>query len=165
MKRAMEYKNKIQYVCGKPTNYPGIATASDRRGTTSKVDVLHLKSKARSDIGCLTCAVFDWQRTRRGGGLAATPGHMDGFVIHHPYKCHLEEVASVGDLLKIWPELDSRRGTGQAAGARPRNPAPPYPAVRVSGFGFRVSGFGFRVSGFGFRVSGFGFRDPLIDFI
>ena len=29
--------------------------------------------------------------------LEATQGHMDGFFSETPYKCHLEEVASVGD--------------------------------------------------------------------
>ena len=35
---------------------------------------------------------------------------MDGFFSQLPYKCHLEEVASVGDGDEIWPQLDSRVG-------------------------------------------------------
>ena len=42
--------------------------------------------------------------------LEATQGQMDGFFSQLPYKCHLEEVASVGDWLKICPQLDSRVG-------------------------------------------------------
>ena len=42
--------------------------------------------------------------------LEATQGQMDGFISQIPYKCHLEEVASVGDCLKIRPQLDSRKG-------------------------------------------------------
>ena len=33
---------------------------------------------------------------------------MDGFLSRILYKCHLEEVASVGDWLKICPQFDSR---------------------------------------------------------
>jgi len=33
---------------------------------------------------------------------------MEGFFSQLPYKCHLEEVASVGDRLEIFPQLDSR---------------------------------------------------------
>jgi len=33
----------------------------------------------------------------RGAALEATQGHMHGFFSQLPYKCHLEEVASVGD--------------------------------------------------------------------
>ena len=40
--------------------------------------------------------------------LEATQGQMDGFFSRLPYKCHLEEVASVGDWLKICPQLDSK---------------------------------------------------------
>ena len=40
--------------------------------------------------------------------LEATQGQMDGFFSRPPYKCHFEEVASVGDLLSICPQLDSR---------------------------------------------------------
>ena len=42
--------------------------------------------------------------------LEATQGQMDGFFSQLPYKCHLEEVASVGDCLNICPQLDSRVG-------------------------------------------------------
>ena len=40
--------------------------------------------------------------------LEATQGQMDGFVGQLPYKCHLEEVASVRDCLEICPQIDSR---------------------------------------------------------
>jgi len=40
--------------------------------------------------------------------LEATQGHMDGFFSQLPYKCHLKEVASVGDRLKICPWVTSR---------------------------------------------------------
>ena len=43
--------------------------------------------------------------------ISHTNGQMDGFFSQFPYKCHLEEVASVGDLLKICPQLDSRVAT------------------------------------------------------
>ena len=33
----------------------------------------------------------------RPSALEATQGQMDGFFSQLPYKCHLEEVASVGD--------------------------------------------------------------------
>ena len=48
--------------------------------------------------------------------MQVTQWQMDGFFGQFPYKCHLEEVASVGDGLKICPELDSRMallGSGQ----------------------------------------------------
>ena len=49
--------------------------------------------------------------TRQGqAALEATQGQMDGFFSQLSYKCHLEEVASVGDLLKICPQLESRVG-------------------------------------------------------
>jgi len=34
---------------------------------------------------------------RRASALEATQGQMDGFFSQLSYKCHLEEVASVGD--------------------------------------------------------------------
>ena len=40
--------------------------------------------------------------------LEATQGQIDGIFSQLPYKCHLEEVASVGDWLKMCPGLDSR---------------------------------------------------------
>ena len=40
--------------------------------------------------------------------LEATQGRMDGFFRQLPYKCYLEDVASVGDRLEFCPELDSR---------------------------------------------------------
>ena len=40
--------------------------------------------------------------------LEVTQGQMDGFLSDLLYKCHLEEVASVGYLLAICPQLDSR---------------------------------------------------------
>ena len=40
--------------------------------------------------------------------LETTRGQMDGFFSQLPYEDHLEEVASVGDDLKIFPQLDSR---------------------------------------------------------
>ena len=33
---------------------------------------------------------------------------MHGFFSQLPYKCHLEEVAFMGDVLKLCPQLDSR---------------------------------------------------------
>ena len=36
---------------------------------------------------------------------------MNGFFGQLPYKCRLEEVASVGDWLKNFPQLDSRVAT------------------------------------------------------
>ena len=39
---------------------------------------------------------------------ATQGGQMDGFFSRLPFRCHLEEVASVGDRLKICPQLDSR---------------------------------------------------------
>ena len=47
-------------------------------------------------------------RVNGEAALEATQGQIDGFFSHLPYKCHLEEVASVGDRLKICPQLDSR---------------------------------------------------------
>ena len=44
--------------------------------------------------------------------LEATHGQMDGFFSHLPYTCSLEEVASVGDGLKICPQVDPRVVTG-----------------------------------------------------
>ena len=44
--------------------------------------------------------------------LEATQGQINGFFSQLPYKCHLEEVTSVSDLLKICPRLDSRVGVG-----------------------------------------------------
>ena len=49
---------------------------------------------------------------------------MDGFASQLPYKCHLEAVASVGDWLKICPQLDSRvvgdrEDAGVEAGSEP----------------------------------------------
>jgi hypothetical protein len=40
--------------------------------------------------------------------LEATQGQMDGFFIQPRYKCHIEEVASAADSLKICLQLDSR---------------------------------------------------------
>ena len=40
--------------------------------------------------------------------MEATQGQKDGSFSPLPYKCHLEEVASVGDYLKICPQFDSR---------------------------------------------------------
>jgi len=37
------------------------------------------------------------KRLFRESALEATQGPMDGFFSQHPYKCYLEEVASVGD--------------------------------------------------------------------
>ena len=48
--------------------------------------------------------------------LEATQGQMDGFFSQLQYKCHLEEVASVGDRLKICPQLDSRVGNRRIQG-------------------------------------------------
>ena len=42
--------------------------------------------------------------------LEATQGQIDGSFSQLPYKCHLEEVASVGDGLEICPQFDSRVG-------------------------------------------------------
>ena len=36
-------------------------------------------------------------RSRKGAALEATQGQIDGFFSQLPNKCHLEEVASVGD--------------------------------------------------------------------
>ena len=36
-------------------------------------------------------------RLARGSALEATQGQTDGFFGKPPYKCHLAEVASVGD--------------------------------------------------------------------
>jgi len=52
------------------------------------------------------------QRLDPKPALEATQGQMDGFLSQLPYKCHLEEVASVGDYFKICPQLDSRGGLG-----------------------------------------------------
>ena len=38
----------------------------------------------------------------------ATQGQMDSFFSQLPYKCYLEEVASVGDGLKVFSQLDFR---------------------------------------------------------
>jgi len=38
---------------------------------------------------------------------------MDGFLSQLPYKCYLEEVASVGDWLQICPWVASSVGAGQ----------------------------------------------------
>jgi len=40
--------------------------------------------------------------------LEATQGQMDGFFSQLTFTCHLEEVASVGDLLEICSQPDSR---------------------------------------------------------
>ena len=40
--------------------------------------------------------------------LEASQWQMDGLCSQFPYKCHLEEVASVGDCLEIFPQLYSR---------------------------------------------------------
>jgi len=42
--------------------------------------------------------------------MEATQGQINCFFNQLPYKCHLEEVAFVGDWLKICPQLDSRVG-------------------------------------------------------
>ena len=42
--------------------------------------------------------------------LQAIQGQIDGFFSQLPSTCHLEVVASVGDRLKICPELDFRVG-------------------------------------------------------
>ena len=47
---------------------------------------------------------------RLGTVLEATQGQMGGFFSQLPYKCHLEEVASVGDGLEICPWVTSRVG-------------------------------------------------------
>ena len=40
--------------------------------------------------------------------LVATQGQMNGFFSQLPFKSYLQEVASVGDQMKICPQLDSR---------------------------------------------------------
>jgi len=40
--------------------------------------------------------------------LEVTQGQIDGLLSQLTYKCHLEEVPSVGDLLKICPQVGSR---------------------------------------------------------
>ena len=40
--------------------------------------------------------------------LEATQGQINGFFSHLPYKCYLEEMASMGDWFKICPQLESR---------------------------------------------------------
>ena len=45
---------------------------------------------------------------RREAALEATQGQMNGVSSQLPYKCHLEEVASVGDCLQICPQIDYR---------------------------------------------------------
>ena len=57
---------------------------------------------------------------------------MDGFFSQIPYKFHLEEVESVGDWLKFFPQLESR----------------------VVGFRVQDFGFGVRFWRSGFRVEG-----------
>ena len=49
-----------------------------------------------------------YRSTKWVPALEATQGQMDGFFSQLPYKCYLEEVASVGNGLKICPQLDSR---------------------------------------------------------
>jgi len=47
-------------------------------------------------LGLVACAAehIPWLC---GAALEATQGQMDGFFSQIPYKCYLEEVASVGD--------------------------------------------------------------------
>ena len=58
-----------------------------------------------------------WERgSHPRAALEATQGQMDGSLSQLPYKCHLEEVASVGNWLKICPRLDSRVGSDHEEG-------------------------------------------------
>jgi len=47
-------------------------------------------------LDSLTCAGFQ-RKKRRNAALEATQGQLDGLCSQLPYKCHLEEVASVGN--------------------------------------------------------------------
>ena len=47
---------------------------------------------------------------------------MDGFFSQFPNKCHLKEVASVGDCLKICPQFNSRVKEGTLISTRWRVP-------------------------------------------
>ena len=72
--------------------------------------------------------------------LEATWGQIDGFLSQHPYKCHLEEVASVGEWLKICPQLDSRvEGAGLELAGSQLLPQRPHLLVDLlQGSEFRV---------------------------
>ena len=68
------------------------------------------------DVEIEATASLEWLASSRKGrdvrgvvaaALEATQEQMDGFLSQLPYKCY-EEVASVGDGLKICPQLDSR---------------------------------------------------------
>ena len=50
----------------------------------------------------------------RGAALKTTQGQFDGFFSQLSYKCHLPEVASVEDWLKICPRVASRVGGVEA---------------------------------------------------
>ena len=57
------------------------------------------------------------QRDRAAAAQVPNPaleeiqGQMDSILSHLPYKCYLEEVASMGDWLKIPPWVASRLGS------------------------------------------------------
>ena len=53
-----------------------------------------------------------------GSALEATQGQMNGFLSQIPYKCRLEEVASMGDYLKICPQLDFKAITWSSSRRR-----------------------------------------------
>ena len=93
-----------------------------------------------------------------GAALEATQGQNDSFFSQLPYKCYLEEVASVRDWLKIRPWVTSRVGKGGEKGccAHPHRSLWAIWWLRGSvgvflSFGFRLC-TGFKVEGLGLRI-------------
>jgi len=73
----------------------GTARVEDAHGTPTQSHVSPNILVYEDQIGSKTLE-FDVLGLNRSA-LEATQGQMDGFFSQLPYKCHLEEVASVGD--------------------------------------------------------------------
>jgi len=81
--------------------------AIEPRREIRALEAVSLPEKLRGLVRCFSMA-------GRGTTLEATQWQIDGFFSQLPYKCYLEEVASVGDCLKICPWVTSRAEYGGA---------------------------------------------------
>ena len=97
-------------------------------------------------------------RVKVGAALEATQGQMDGFFSPLPYECHLEEMASVGDLTYELPSTRLQDGIWWADNfvariqvrgylAQKKHP-PPSDHHRSRGIGATVGFYGEKGGGF-----------------
>jgi len=103
----------MSFVC---SGLPRIVSTCVCCGVTPQCHCLQLVTPLQTQVDTIlaewdvkmhrACGLQLWIRvkgTRRGvfdmrePALEATQGQMDGLFSQHPYNCHLEEVASVGD--------------------------------------------------------------------